>query len=252
MHLLEVKDVSMLFGGLEAIRNLDFTVDKGEIKGLIGPNGAGKTTFFNVISGVYRPTTGRVVFKGKDITDLKPHAVAKMGIVRTFQAVTLFKNFTALRNVLMGCHLYSKLNFWGAVLNTHQTIGNEAENEKKAMELLEFMGLTKYKDELALNLPHGYQRALGIGIALAAEPELLMLDEPVTGMNVDETGEMMQLIKKVRDRGISIVLIEHDMRAVMSVCDRITVLDFGKKIAEGLPDEIRENEAVIEAYLGSN
>lgn len=251
MHLLEVKDVGMRFGGLEAIRNLDFTIDQGEIRGLIGPNGAGKTTLFNVISGIYRPTTGRVVFKGKDITVLKPHKVTKIGVVRTFQAVTLYKNFSTLKNVLMGCHLYSKYNFWGALLNTPATKKNERDNEKKAMEILEFLRLSKYIDELAMNLPHGHQRALGVGIALAAEPELLMLDEPVTGMNTEETEEMMGLVKKIRDKGITILLIEHDMKAVMGVCDQITVLDFGEKIAEGLPDEIKENKHVIEAYLGS-
>jgi len=251
MHLLEVKDVSMRFGGVEAIRKLDFTIDQGEIRGLIGPNGAGKTTLFNVISGVCRPTTGTVLFRGKDITVFKPHTVTKLGIVRTFQAVTLFKNFTVLRNVLMGCHLYSKLSFWGALLNTRQTVRSESSNEKKTMEILEFMGLLQYRDELAVNLPHGHQRALGVSIALAAEPELLMLDEPVTGMNTEETTEMMDLINKIRDKGITILLIEHDMKAVMGVCERITVLDFGKKIAEGLPDEIKENRDVVEAYLGS-
>ncbi len=251
MHLLEVKDVNMRFGGLEAIKDLDLDIDEGEIRGLIGPNGAGKTTLFNVISGVYRPTAGKVIFKGQDITFLKPHEVTKLGVVRTFQAITLFKNFSVFRNVLMGCHLYAKLSFWGAVLNSRETRKTEAENERKTMEILRFMGLDKHKDELALNLPHGYQRALGIAIALAAEPEVLMLDEPVTGMNPEETLEMMELIKKIRDRGISILLIEHDMKAVMSVCERITVLDFGRKIAEGPPKEIKQNGAVIEAYLGS-
>jgi len=251
MHLLEVKNVSMRFGGLEAIKDLDLDIDEGEIRGLIGPNGAGKTTLFNVISGVYRPTGGKVTFKGQDITFLKPHEVTKLGVVRTFQAITLFKNFTAFRNVLMGCHLYAKLSFWGAVLNSRDTRKTEAENEKKTVEILRFMGLDKNKDELALNLPHGHQRALGIAIALAAEPEVLMLDEPVTGMNPEETVEMMELVKRIRDRGISILLIEHDMKAVMSVCERITVLDFGRKIAEGPPNEIKQNEAVIEAYLGS-
>lgn len=250
MSLLEIRNVSKYFGGLEAIGNLDFAVDQGEIRGLIGPNGAGKTTLFNVISGVYRPTSGRVVFKGKDITHLKPHAVAKMGLVRTFQATILFKHFSVLRNVLAGCHLYSKVNFWGAVFNAPATVKKERDNEEKAMEILKFMGLSKYKDELAVSLPHGHQRALGVSIALAVEPELLMLDEPVTGMNVEETVEMMSLINKIRDRGITVLLIEHDMKAVMGLCERITVLNFGKKLAEGSPDEIRKNKDVIEAYLG--
>jgi len=250
MPLLEIRNVSKYFGGLEAVSNLDFAVDQGEIRGLIGPNGAGKTTLFNMISGVYRPTSGRVVFKGKDITQLKPHAVAKMGLVRTFQATILFKNFSVLKNLVAGYHLHSKVNFWGALFNTPATVKKERDIEKKAMEILEFMRLSKYKDELALNLPHGHQRALGISIALAAEPKLLMLDEPVTGMNPEETTEMMGLINKIRDRGITVLLIEHDMKAVMGLCERITVLNFGKKLAEGPPEEIRKNKDVIEAYLG--
>jgi len=251
MPLLEIRNVSKYFGGLEAVGNVDFDVDQGEIKGLIGPNGAGKTTLFNVISGVYHPTSGRVVFKGKDIAHLKPHAIAKMGLVRTFQATTLFNSFSVLKNVLAGYHLHSKVNFWGALFNTPATVKRERDIEKKAMEILEFMGLSKYKDELALNLPHGYQRALGISIALAAEPELLMLDEPVTGMNPEETMEMMGVINKIRDRAITVLLIEHDMRVVMDLCERITVLNFGKKLAEGPPEKIRKNKDVIEAYLGS-
>ena len=251
MPLLEIRNVSKYFGGLEAVGNVDFDVDQGEIKGLIGPNGAGKTTLFNVISGVYHPTSGRVVFKGKDIAHLKPHAIAKMGLVRTFQATTLFNSFSVLKNVLAGYHLHSKVNFWGALFNTPATVKRERDIEKKAMEILEFMGLSKYKDELALNLPHGYQRALGISIALAAEPELLMLDEPVTGMNPEETMEMMGVINKIRDRAITVLLIEHDMRVVMDCCEKITVLNFGKKLAEGPPEKIRKNKDVIEAYLGS-
>ena len=251
MHLLEIQNVSMRFGGLEAIGSLDLDIEKGEIRGLIGPNGAGKTTLFNVISGVYRPTAGTILFKGQDITRLRPHDVTRLGVVRTFQAVTLFKNFTVLKNVLMGCHLHRRLSFWGGVFNTKGTRESEAATEKKAMEILDLMGLTELKDELALNLPHGHQRALGVAIGLAAEPELLMLDEPVTGMNPEETAAMMELVKRIRDRGLTILLIEHDMKAVMSVCERISVLDFGKKIAEGEPDEIKQDEAVIEAYLGS-
>ncbi|HEB32372.1 MAG TPA: ABC transporter ATP-binding protein [Spirochaetes bacterium] len=250
MHLLEIKNVSRYFGGLKAIDNLDLVVDKGEIKGLIGPNGAGKSTLYNVISGVHRPTSGRVIFNGKDVTGHKPHKMTEMGLVRTFQATTLFKNFSVLKNVLAGCHLYSKANFWGALFNTPGTAKRQRGSEEKALEILEFMGLLEYKDELALNLPHGHQRALGVSIALAANPILLMLDEPVTGMNDEETGEMMEIINKIHDRGMTILLIEHDMKMVMGLCEKITVINFGKKIAEGSPDEIKENPDVHEAYLG--
>lgn len=250
MRLLDIQNVSMHFGGLKAIKNLDFIMEQGEIRGLIGPNGAGKTTLFNVISGVYIPTEGRFFFKGKDITVLRPHATARLGIIRTFQAITLFKHFTVLRNVMLGCHLHSNYNFLGALFNSPSYLRHERENERKAMEILEFMGLAKYRHELAMNLPHGHQRALGVSIALAAGPVLLMLDEPVTGMNTDETAAMMKLIQKISDRGITILLIEHDMKAVMGICEKITVLNFGEKIAEGTPEEIQKNPDVHEAYLG--
>ena len=250
MQLLTIDNVSMHFSGLKAIVNLSFSIDQGEIRGLIGPNGAGKTTLFNVISGVYRPTKGNIVFKDKDISNLKPHRTARLGIVRTFQAITLFQNFSALKNVMVGCQLHSKYNYWGALLNTRATQKSEKDNERKAMDILEFMGLAHYKNEMAANLPHGHQRALGISIAMAAEPELLMLDEPCTGMNTEETAEMVGLINKIRDRGITLLLIEHDMKVVMGICDKITVINFGMKIAEGTPEEIRTNEEVIRAYLG--
>lgn len=250
MPLLEIRNLSKHFGGLEVLNNVDFVIDQGEVRGLIGPNGAGKSTLFNVITGVFPPTSGRVIFKGRDVTGLKPHVITKMGLVRTFQAATLFKNFSVLKNVYAARHLHLKVNFWGALFNTPATVKRERGNEKKALEILEFMGLLKYKDELAVSLPHGYQRALGVSIALAAEPELLMLDEPVAGMNEEEIAEMMSLIKKIRDRGITVLLIEHHMKTVMGLCERITVLNFGKKIAEGSPDEIKENADVITAYLG--
>lgn len=250
MQLLKINNVSMYFGGLKAIEDLSFSIDRGEIRGLIGPNGAGKTTLFNVISGVYRSTSGSIVFKDKDIRKLKPHQTTRLGIVRTFQAITLFKNFSVLKNVIVGCHLHSNYNFWGALLNTIDTKNSEKENERKAMEILEFMGLAQYKNELAANLPHGHQRALGVSIAVAAEPELLMLDEPCTGMNTEETAEMVGLINKIRNRGITLLLIEHDMKVVMGICDIITVINFGVKIAEGTPKKIQNDEGVYEAYLG--
>lgn len=252
MQLLTINDLSMRFGGLMAICDLAFSIDQGEIRGLIGPNGSGKTTLFNVISGVYRPSKGSITFKGEEISRLKPHRTAQLGIVRTFQSITLFKNFSVLKNVMVGCHLHSNYSYLGALLNTAKTKRSEKDNESKAREIIDFMGLAQYTDDLAVNLPHGHQRALGVAIAMAAEPELLMLDEPCTGMNTEETAEMVGLINKIRDRGVTILLIEHDMKVVMGICDKITVINFGTKISEGTPAEIQKDELVHEAYLGSD
>lgn len=242
----------MQFGGLMAINDLNFSVEHGEIHGLIGPNGAGKTTLFNVISGVYKPTKGSITFKNQEIGALKPHRTAQLGIVRTFQSINLFKNFTVLKNMMVGCQLRSNYSYWGALFNTSKTRRNEKENENKVREILEFMGLSAYTNELAVNLPHGHQRSLGVAIAMATEPELLLLDEPCTGMNTDETAEMVRLITNIRDRGVTVILIEHDMKVVMGISDKITVINFGTKIAEGSPAEIQRNELVHEAYLGSD
>jgi len=248
MAILEVKELSKYFGGLAALSDLDLTIDEGEIRGIIGPNGAGKTTLFNVISGVYRPTKGSVIYQGSNISGLSPDQIAERGLVRTFQRTALFHDFTVLKNVTIARHLHAKEGVFGAIFGTARQM--EKENEEKAMELIEFMELGDLKDELAMNLPHGHQRALGVAIALAAEPKLVMLDEPVTGMNPVEKQHMLQLIKKMRDQGITVLLVEHDMRTVMGLCTYISVLDFGKKLAEGLPEEIQANKAVIEAYLG--
>jgi branched-chain amino acid transport system ATP-binding protein len=250
MALLEVKGLSKHFGGLAAISELDLTVNEGEIRGIIGPNGAGKTTLFNVISGVYRPTIGTIIYRGSRISGLAPSKIAEMGIVRTFQRTALFHDFSVLGNVTVARHLHAKEGPLGVIFGT--TSKMEHDNQLKALEILEFMGIAHLKDEMAWNLPHGHQRLLGVAIALAAEPQLLMLDEPVTGMNPTESQEMVELIKKVRDQGITVLLVEHDMKVVMGVCDRISVLNFGKKLTEGLPEEIRENKEVIEAYLGGN
>jgi len=248
MALLELRGVTKKFGGLVAANNFDMDVNEGEIRALIGPNGAGKTTTFNVITGYYPVTRGEIRYEGKDITHLKPHEIAKRGLVRTFQLSTLFMEFTVLKGMMVARHLHAGLSTIQRALGT---AGNrQRENEAKSLEIIEFLGLGDLKYELARNLPHGHQRTLGIALALATEPRLLLLDEPVTGMNVIETEHMMDLIRKVRDSGVTILLVEHDMKAVMGLSDKITVMDFGEKIAEGPPEEIAHNELVIEAYLG--
>ena len=251
MALLEVNHLSKYFGGLAAVNDLSMEVKEGEILGFIGPNGAGKTTFFNLLSGVFSPTKGKIVFQGADITGLKPHSIAAKGLVRTFQATILFKDSTALENVVIGHHLHSKAGFWGSLFGTGWARRDKDKIEKSSLELLQLMGLADLKDELAKNLPHGHQRALGVAMALAAEPKLLLLDEPVTGMNPGETILMVNKLRGIRDRGVTMVVVEHDMKAVMGLSDRIVAVSYGKKIAEGLPHEIRENKDVIEAYLGA-
>ena len=238
------------FGGLAAVNDLTFEIEKGAIHGLIGPNGAGKTTIFNVISGFYKPSAGKILYQGESLGGLQPHQVAAKGLVRTFQETTLFHEFTTFENALMGRYLHTKSSMISALFGTQRA--SELTNEKKTTEVLEFLGLADRKDELALNLPHGLQRALGIAVALPAEPKLLLLDEPFAGMNPEETRNMMDLIRRVRDSGITILLVEHDMQAVMGLCDRITVVSFGQLLAEGLPDEIKNNKHVIEAYLGTD
>jgi branched-chain amino acid transport system ATP-binding protein len=252
MILLKIDGLTKHFGGLEALADLDLNVHKGEILGLIGPNGAGKSTVFNMISGSILPTRGTCKFKDEGITGLPPHRIAKKGIARVFQGNVLFRNFTVVTNVLVGLHLQTKMGFWGSFFNTSNSRSRQEALHERAMELLDFVGLSQKATELAANLPHGNQRLLCLAIALASEPELLLLDEPVTGMNAEETSRMVSIIKKLSDkRGITSIIVEHNMRAVMSLCDRIAVLSYGKKIAEGSPQEIAENPAVIEAYLGA-
>ncbi|MBC8440057.1 MAG: ABC transporter ATP-binding protein [Deltaproteobacteria bacterium] len=247
--MFEVRSLCKNFGGLAAISQLNLEVDEGEIRGVIGPNGAGKTTLFNVICGVYKPTKGKIAYQGKEISGLKSSQIAERGVVRTFQRTALFHHFTVLDNVLVARHLQARGGFFRTIFGTNRRI--DIEQEKKALEIIDFMGLSDLKDELADNLPHGHQRALGIAVALASEPKLLMLDEPVTGMDPTETQHMTGLIKKIRDeRAMTILLVEHDMKVVMGICDKISVLNFGKKLAEGLPKQILENPDVIEAYLG--
>jgi branched-chain amino acid transport system ATP-binding protein len=248
--LLEVKNLSKYFGGVAAIDDLSLDVHEGEIIGLIGPNGAGKTTVFNAISGFFPATSGKITFEGRDITRLKADRICKLGLTRTFQATTLFMGISVLENVFTGCHLGYRTNLWKRWFRTRTALEEEKSLKGNAKEILDFMGLAPFSDELAANLSHGHQRILGVCLALVTQPRLLLLDEPMTGMNPVETENMTVLVRQIRDRGITIVLVEHDMRAVMNLCDRIVVLNYGRKIAEGLPDEIRENSMVIEAYLG--
>lgn len=252
MALLEIRGLSKYFGGLAAIHRLDLDVHKGEMVGLIGPNGAGKTTLFNLISGLHQPTEGTISFKGQNIVGKRMDIIAKKGVVRTWQQTTiLLQQMTALENVLVGFHLHVKSGFLKSMFNTVSSQNEENEIQEKAIEILEFMGMGSLKNEIARNLPHGYQRSLGVATALAANPELVLLDEPITGMNPTESLTMMGAIRKILERGITVVVVEHDMKAVMTTCERIVVLNFGKKIAEGKPEEIRKDKDVIKAYLGT-
>lgn len=250
MAILEIRNLSKHFGGLTAIESLDLDILDSEILGVIGPNGAGKTTLFNVICGVHVPTSGRIIFKGEDITKLEAHKTAQRGIARTFQAVTLFMQSTVLDNVVTGFHINYGAAPWKVLLHTRAANEEDRIARQRALETLEFMGLASVKDELAQKLPYGFQKILGVCVALATNPKLLLLDEPVAGMNAVETETTIELIRQIRDRGITIVVVEHDMKAVMSLCERVVVITSGKKIAEGLPEQIRKNKEVIEAYLG--
>ncbi len=240
----------MYFGGLAALSDLDITIREGEIRGIIGPNGAGKTTLFNVISGVYRPTSGKIRYmKEKRIDGLSSSKIAEMGIIRTFQRTALYHDFTVLKNVTVARHLHTRENIFGVFAGVFKKM--EKEYIEKATEIIDFIGLGHLKNELAANLPHGHQRALGVAIAIACEPKILLLDEPLTGMTPTEKAHMTDLIRKVHHQGITILMVEHDMRSVMELCDYISVLDFGTLLVEGTPSEIQNDENVINAYLGT-
>jgi branched-chain amino acid transport system ATP-binding protein len=249
-RVLEVDSLTLRFGGLTALDDVSFHINEGEILGLIGPNGAGKTTCFNAVTGVYRPTSGDIRFRGQSLAGMKRYKITQLGVARTFQNIRLFRTMTALENVLVGTDAQHSTGMASALFRLPRHRREEAEGHARAMELLRFMGIHRRADELAANLSYGDQRRLEIARAMATNPKLICLDEPAAGFNPAEKVELMELIRKVRDQGFTVLLIEHDMKLVMGVTDRIVVLEFGRKIAEGRPAEIRDNPAVIAAYLG--
>ena len=250
MALLELRNVSKFFGSLAALENISLEINQGELVGLVGPNGSGKTTLFNVVSGFYRPSKGEIIYDGRRITGLRPDKIASMGLARTFQSNIFYGDATVMENVIRGCYLQAKTNSWQTFFGTRSYREEDGEIVQRAREVIDFLGLSEVQDSLAGELPHGHQRCLGLAIAMAANPKLLLLDEPATGMNDEERRMIIERIGEVAKLGITILLVEHHLKTVVTLCPRLIVLDFGHKLADGKPEEVTSRKDVIEAYLG--